>query len=117
MVPSRVYLVVQVILGRELAFGQQLPVALQSTESSFSRSPASLTMAMLLFLPKGGLVITTLNRSPGSLARLSTPERIGQGSASMPCKYRFMMHNRAVLGTNSHPLTNFVRRWRFWSLS
>src|ERR1700730_10841706 len=113
MVPSRVYLVVQVILGRELAFGQQLPVALQSTESSFSRSPASLTMAMLLFLPKGGLVITTLKRSPGSLARLSTPDLLGHGSAWMQCRYRFMRHKRAVFGTSSQPLTNLVRRCRF----
>ena len=60
-------------------------------------------MAMLLFLPNGGLVSTTLNRSPGSLARLSTPDLIGQGSASMPCRYRFMMHSRAVFGTISHP--------------
>jgi hypothetical protein len=36
---------------------------------------------MLLFFPNGGLVSTTLNRSPGSLARLSIPDLIGQGSA------------------------------------
>ena len=72
---------------------------------------------MLLFLPNGGFVSTRLNRSPGSLARLSTPDLIGHGSASMPCRYRFMMQSRAVLGTISPPLTNFVRRCFFWSLS
>ncbi|MEO6434458.1 MAG: hypothetical protein ABIP55_01690 [Tepidisphaeraceae bacterium] len=32
---------------------------------------------MLLFFPNDGLVSTMLNRSPGSLASLSTPLRMG----------------------------------------
>ena len=72
-------------------------------------------MAMVDFLPKGGLVSTRLNRSPGSLARLSLPEAIGQGSASMPCSIRFMMQSRAVFGTSSQPFTKPRFRCFFWS--
>src|SRR5262245_54698367 len=32
---------------------------------------------MVLFLPNGGLVMTTVTRSPGARARASNPERIG----------------------------------------
>ena len=37
---------------------------------------------------------------PGSLAKLSTPDRIGDSSGAIPCRQRFMMQSRAVAGTD-----------------
>ena len=61
-------------------------------------------MVVLLFLPKGGLVSTISNRSPGSAARESET-MIGRSlSVPMPWSIRFMAQSRAVLCTSSQPL-------------
>ena len=48
-----------------------------------SCSPSSLTTITLDFLPKGGFVITTRNRTPGSAARLSAVRTGGSASSAV----------------------------------
>ena len=48
---------------------------------------------------------------PGSLAKLSTPDRIGDSSGAIPCRQRFMMQSRPVAGTIFQPCTKPFPKW------
>src|SRR4029434_2614220 len=81
-------------------------VAQKSSRSIISVSratlPSSATIVVLLFLPKGGFVITISYRSPESPAKESATTS-GSSSPPMPCSIMFIAHKRAVLWTSSQP--------------